>query len=65
MSEPRLPDLLTAMREAITEGDLTRCLQLQEKLENEWGAIAERLEYISGRCLSSSIAMDDLMEGVW
>lgn len=65
MGEKRLPELLNQMRAAITRGDLTACLQLQEKIENEWDAIQERLHTLDVKCDSIGIALRDLMRGVW
>lgn len=65
MGEKRLPGLLKQMRAAITRGDLTACLQLQEKIENEWDAITNRMGDIAMECGSLQMALDDLMDGEW
>jgi len=65
MSDQRLPGLLKQMRAAITKGDLTACLQLQWKIETEWGAIQEHLHTLGVKCDSIGIALRDLMGGVW
>ena len=65
MSDQRLPELLKQMRAAITKGDLTACLQLQGKVEDEWDAIKSRLVDLM---IKSDHMQDDLCslsDGEW
>lgn len=65
MGEKRLPELLTQMRAAITNGDMTACLQLQEKIEEQWDAISDALEKESLDANRLQDVLSDLARGVW
>lgn len=61
----RLPEVIAEMRRAIVAGDLSRCLQLQAQIEEQWDAITEALTMLQAASERLGTRMDDLKRGVW
>lgn len=61
----RLPKLITEMRKAIDADDRKKCLRLQGRIEEEWGAIKDALEKAAVKADLLESALLDLTRGEW